>query len=277
MTIAAGFLHRDGVLLCADTQQETWALKFYGSKVGYFDCYAGKVAYAFAGNSDFAAAAILGCEKRLKKISSGDPAEVAQKFLDKEYRRVVFGNPNQANDPTLHYWFLLAFYIPGQLVRLYATNQVAMQPISSYRCLGIGDTLATHLIRPTFDTALSERQALHLAAYALTIVKRDVPGCGGSSMFLSLRNDGSVKEIYNDPVVSQFEKHLGGYNMLTQQLLWLLTDVVGLSDSDFEINLHLFDQQILEIRREWSAARRAREAKFRALNPNYDGPDPREV
>src|ERR1035438_9693706 len=95
--------------------------------------------------------------------------------------------------------------------------------------------------------------------------------------FLSLRNDGSIKEIYSDPVVAQFEKHLGGYNMLTQQLLWLLTDVVGLSDSDFEINLHLFDQQILEIRREWSAARRAREAKFRALNPNYDGPDPREI
>ena len=37
MTIAAGFVHQDGVLLCADTQQETWALKFYSSKVGYFD------------------------------------------------------------------------------------------------------------------------------------------------------------------------------------------------------------------------------------------------
>ena len=96
-------------------------------------------------------------------------------------------------------------------------------------------------------------------------------------MFLSLRNDGSVKEIYSDPVVQQLEKYLGAYQMFTQQLLWSMTDLVSVKDSDFEKNLRLFDSRILEIRQGWSHERKQREAEFRALNPGYDGPDPREV
>lgn len=277
MTIAAGFLHRDGILLCADTQQETWAMKIHGAKLNHFECYAGSVAYAFAGNSDFAMAAIQGCKKRLQSASSGDPVIIAQKFLDKEYRRVVFGNPGHTNDGSLHYAFLLAFCRPGSPAELYATNQTSMRQISSFACLGVGDALANHLIRPSFSTGMSERGALHLAAYALAIVKRDVPGCGGSSMFLSLRNDGSIKEIYDNPVANQIEENFKVYNLFTQQLLWSMADVAGVTDADFEKNLRLFDSRILELRREWSAERQQRERLFRELNPGYEGTDPTEI
>jgi hypothetical protein len=36
MTIAAGFIHADGVLLCSDTQMEGGATKFQAPKIGMF-------------------------------------------------------------------------------------------------------------------------------------------------------------------------------------------------------------------------------------------------
>ena len=38
MTIAAGFIHADGILLCSDTQMEGGAIKFQAPKIGMFEC-----------------------------------------------------------------------------------------------------------------------------------------------------------------------------------------------------------------------------------------------
>lgn len=46
MTIAAGFPHRDGVLLCSDSQQVASIAKFYGPKLGFTEIPYGKIAKA---------------------------------------------------------------------------------------------------------------------------------------------------------------------------------------------------------------------------------------
>ena len=58
MTIAARFLHANGVLLCSDTQQESGAAKFHDPKVGVTDIPYGRIAFAFAGHCDFATTAM---------------------------------------------------------------------------------------------------------------------------------------------------------------------------------------------------------------------------
>jgi hypothetical protein len=124
---------------------------------------------------------------------------------------------------------------------------------------------------------MSERDVLHRAAYMLAIVKDHVPSCSGESLFLSLRNDGTMRKIFYDPVVKDLEDRIKSYHLITQQLLWSMADVVGVKDSDFEKNLQLFESRVLKIRRNWSESRRKREAEFRALNLGYDGPDPMEI
>jgi hypothetical protein len=114
MTIVAGFLHRDGVLICADTQQESWVMKMHAPKVGHFDCYGGKVAYAFSGHSAFAESAIQKCERKLKSTNSGDLQVILERLLDREYRRVVFGT--QLMPRTLR--FTIGFYSPLDLLRV---------------------------------------------------------------------------------------------------------------------------------------------------------------
>jgi hypothetical protein len=49
MTIAAGFLHADGILLCSDSQMEGAAIKFQAPKIGMFEFLGGKIGFAFAG------------------------------------------------------------------------------------------------------------------------------------------------------------------------------------------------------------------------------------
>ena len=68
MTIVAGFVHRDGVLLCADTQMESGAALTHAPKIGAFDFAGGKVAIAFAGNTRSAEVTIQKLAKVLRRL-----------------------------------------------------------------------------------------------------------------------------------------------------------------------------------------------------------------
>lgn len=50
MTIALGFVHRGGVVLCADTELTAGERKLHGSKIFHFDCAVGRFAFVFAGH-----------------------------------------------------------------------------------------------------------------------------------------------------------------------------------------------------------------------------------
>ena len=106
VTIAAGFLHRNGVLLCADTQVEQGEGKSDISKIHSFNCEGAKL--AFAGNHPFAISTIQECEARLKRTAPKDALAVVEHVLDAEYKRVVLSLPEQATDASVHYWLLVA-------------------------------------------------------------------------------------------------------------------------------------------------------------------------
>jgi hypothetical protein len=84
MTIAAGFVCREGILLCADTEQTAWAMKLHGSKLGHFACPGGIIAFAYAGNTRFAFSAIQKLQKRLQGIPPEDTLSEVEKVLDRE-------------------------------------------------------------------------------------------------------------------------------------------------------------------------------------------------
>src|SRR5689334_18082767 len=87
MTIAAGFVCRDSVLLCADTEYRGWATKSHHAKIGSFDCPGGQVAFALAGNTAFAWSAIQKLKKRLEATPPSETITIAERVLEKEYRR----------------------------------------------------------------------------------------------------------------------------------------------------------------------------------------------
>lgn len=221
MTIAIGFLHREGALLCADTQVEGWAAITHENKLACFDCPAGTVAFAFAGNTEFASSAIQKCARKLKRLSNSDNlAHIIESTLEDEYRRVVFGHPDRRDDPLpLDYSFLIAVRPTGGQVELFRTHEIVMHAVpGGYSCIGTGEPLADYLLRSSASCGLPERQALRLAAFTVTLAKGKVPGCGGDTLCLSVRSDGTVREFYGDREIQQMERQAGGYFLKAQQL-----------------------------------------------------------
>lgn len=97
-TTIAGFVYKDGILLCSDTQQEGGAIKIHASKIGLFECLAGKFAFAFAGNVRFAISAIQQCRQALHEVEADAAVSTLRDVLEREYQRVVYQHPDNEKD-----------------------------------------------------------------------------------------------------------------------------------------------------------------------------------
>jgi hypothetical protein len=271
MTIAAGFVCREGILLCADTEQTDWAMKLHGSKVGHFQFPGGQLAYAYSGNTRFAFSAIHKCRKELESGVTGDALAHIETILDVEFRRNAFEHPDYSKDKAgIGYQFILALRIEDAPFRMYVTTETAIHQVSEYDCIGFGEYLAHYLIRPWWVGGLPIHSVLSMAAYALTGTKEYVPGCGGVLVYLVLMHDGRVGVLtsHHPGASENVERFAKGYDAAAQYLLKEMASEIS-TDEQFEHYLkHVWSEQIMETRRRWTRTRQQREADFASRNPN---------
>jgi hypothetical protein len=265
MTIAAGFLHRDGVLLCAGTEHESPSMKMYDTKILPFDWHGRPGAFVYAGNGKFAVAAAQRCKTRLEATSSQDAKQVIEDLLDKEYRRVVLSNPKHSEDASLHYWFLVAIPSPSGNVGLYSTHETTIAKVDSFACAGIGELFASHIVKRYYVVDYSEFTTLCVAANMLALVKNHVPGCGGPSQFISLRHDGSVARFDGHPCVEQLETWSEEYAFLAREIVFQQMNP-QVSDADFEKMLAAFVANARIIKQGWNARYKK---PFKASDPRF--------
>src|ERR1017187_2016157 len=197
MTIAAGFVYRNGILLCSDTQQEGGVIKLHRPKIGLFECPGGKFGFALAGNVQFAISAIQKCASVLMATDAANTIATLEALLEHEYRRHVYDHPDYHTNENLGYSFLISFWSrSSNTTSLWFTDEHALDSsFESFHAVGSGFELATILARPFIYDTLDQEQALVLAAYVLARVKDNVPGCGGDSRFVVLRNDGTCEMV----------------------------------------------------------------------------------
>ena len=275
MTIAAGFLCSDGVLLCADTEHTGWAAKSHHSKVDHFEVPGGKVCFALSGASALAWSALQKCRKQLQATPSSDlPADI-ESTLDAEYRRNVLGHPNYAN---LDYSLLVGVWTANERPRLYFTTATAMTEVKEFQCLGIGAELASYMIRPGFQ-GLTLRSATALAAYTLGSVKDSITGCGGMSIYVLLRNDGSIGILTSEHEgpTKDVEKFARLFDYQIKRLLLWTADIHS-EDAHYDHNvMNLVYQPMKEKRAEWAAAYKKKERELAALNPHLSPEQVRQM
>ena len=264
MTVCAGFVHREGVLLCADTQHEGWDIKLHAAKMRHFDCPSGRVGLTYAGNANFATAVGQKLEREVKALSKGADLLLAiEKIIDKEYRRLVYRNPHP-DDPAIDYGFLMAIQPRNGTTKLYLADRVAVMNVPTYKLIGIGETFGAQLVEPGFTLGADPEQMLVLAVYAMALVKEHVPGCGGLSMYLDLRNDGSYLEYYGEPLLERLEKWVGVYHLLTWNLLNQFADRT-MSEADFIRNLEEFGHKLVQARRNFDDDKKLIEMRREAM------------
>lgn len=256
MTIAAGFLYSDGVMLCADTELTQWAATLHASKITLFSCPGGNVAMAYAGNANLATTAIQKCARRLQEVSAKEALPEIERLLDKQYRKAVLSHPNHASDSNLAYSMLISLCSPDGELSLYATDQTTVRLIETYECIGIGESLAHYLVRASFRSDMGERQALNLAAFMLACVKDSVPNCGGLSQFVVLRKDRTVQNIFAGSNVSLnantewIDRHSKGFDEFARRVLLSIANP-EITEIQFEAKLDAFKAEILRLRKDW--------------------------
>lgn len=268
MTIAAGIVCRDAVLLCADTEYSGYAAKSIGPKMGEFDCPGGKIGFALAGGSHFAWSAVEKLKQGLQLVSPEETMAEAEAILEAEYRRHVFTHPSFPHDQSLPYWLLLVLQSPHRPVKLFVTSETALRPIHDCACIGLGGETGEYLIRLSFYPHMADRRAFHLASYALARVKRSIQGCGGGTTFLILRKDGSLGQIssYQDCPAKHIEEFSLAYDRMSQDLLLRLANFEG---DDTVLEKHIQDtfvRPVLQVRTEWREAQLTKEKRFAELN-----------
>lgn len=255
VTIAAGFVHRDGVLLCADTELTAGALKLRGAKVAEIKAATGHLAVVFAGHVHNAVATIQKMERKLQTYRGDDPMGQLERLIGAEHERLVLTR-HLHEQPEYDFSFIIAFKPPHGKVQMHATDGPAMWREKHYKAIGIGATFATQMIQSgLFGGASGPRdQYLVLASHVMGSVKKHVAQCGGLSLFIDLGHNGAATHFYGDSYLEAIEKWFSVYYMLTWNLAVQMGDT-RMSDADFVANLKNFTTEMIERREKWRELR----------------------
>lgn len=250
MTIAAGFVVRDGILICSDSEHSSGGILTHEPKLVLAEFSSGKVIFASAGNADLAVGAIQKCVRALQSARGGriksdkDIADIIEKTVEREYRKHVSAEPDPNADSM--YEILAAVWCekdPGKQAALYRTWQGSIRKVSRYDCIGSGYYLGRYVIE-SMAGAVDIERARVVATYTLAIAKQFVDGCGGNSHIASLKNDGTVIGL-SGPDTEPLEQALGTFHERTTRLLFsLLTS----NDAGFAMALSDFDHDLRELR-----------------------------
>jgi len=180
MTIAAGFLCKDGIVICADSEVSTELEKYEESKIFTLHPHNSSlnptVIFAGSGWLDFVKMTVDKIKHRALGVSHGyEIEEIVEQTIMEVHRKHIRYYPAEPKP----FFNLLVGIRDGDNLNLLLTAGTAVTRAPQYACIGIGDTLANYLSRGLMPQQESSETAALLAVQILDQVKKNVPGCGG--------------------------------------------------------------------------------------------------
>jgi len=190
LTIAAGFMCTDGVVICADTQHTTGISKFDKGKIEWiagpaFDTW---MVVAGAGDSSYIAMVLDELRTAFPRCKS---LQAAKRLISKTILQIYkdhivpFWNMSDSQCPVVA--LIVAARIGGK-VRLWEVSSTAVSVCGTSGFVGIGADTADRLSRWLYSQPLPLRVAAPLAAEILAETKRTVPDCGGKTHICVIPN-----------------------------------------------------------------------------------------
>lgn len=244
MTIAAGLRFDDGVLLCADSEITYGAeLKGPGSKIraAHFKSSGGsKATFAYSGSVQHAKMAIQQCTQSLaknppEKMGRADMTRVIAEQLEDFHQRHIFKHPLYQQIGGPDFSLIVGLWSSGEGLGMYDTVDAAIAEVDvreSFSCRGTGAILGTYLMDHILaHPKLKLNDAVTVAVYTLSEVKKWVPGCGRSSEILVVGKDGFISDtgrVDISHVEDEFEN-------FAQHFKFLLMDSCDLDTPDEKV------------------------------------------
>jgi hypothetical protein len=206
LTIAAGFFFSKGIVLCADSQYTAvGSTKTVGAKIFHrtfaFPSGSSSLAVAFSGSVDYARMAIDELWADVATISESEfSGETVRSVLSERlrtfYTQHFYPHPYYGrNGPSLEFLIALRSHTTQKL-SLFRSSETAVVELPQFGAVGIGTLLSDYLIPISYHHAkMSLKDVTAIAVHILYQTKRYVDGCGGTSEFLVLHDDGTVGTI----------------------------------------------------------------------------------
>jgi len=255
MTMAAGFVCSDGVLLCADTLYTDGYTKEYREKIFNVPVSGGEFAIALSGHADNArmafdkAKAVLQSGNR-KTDSIRSIVDVATESVIDVQRCFVDSRPHDEQEMAA-FSLLIAAAARNQGAKLFVTEgRSGVAEIDTFACRGIARHLGQFIIAAGYSSEITVDQAAILGIHALTAAKEHVDGCGGPSQFYAIKNGIASPVVGHDVRLS--EGMVQRYNAAMASTLLSIGDA-ELTEEVFERELARFDSFATKLRREWIA------------------------
>lgn len=193
MTIAAGFVCRDGILLGTDSQFSAYD-KMHREKLALRPVGVVNVGFAFSGDEDYARTAIEdGVEAAIAIPYEEQNVWTVRKALRRAMRRMITDYSSQSHlDQSQKPEFLIAIGAPDG-VRLFSSRETAFSPVETFDCRGTGGYLADYVIRAARFTQMAGiADVLPIAIRAIAAAKRHDLHSGDGSQFCAVRADSAI-------------------------------------------------------------------------------------
>jgi 20S proteasome alpha/beta subunit len=249
MTIAMGFPCRDGLVLCADTQEvisgyvktDTEKMTIIQSAPDY------NVVITGAGDGDFIEMVIQEVHAALNSNHPGEPIQrVIKKTLLQLFNDRVVPYANFPYDERPAASLLLGIQSDG-VVTLYKSRGAIFRRMNAPECIGTGLALGKSLIAQLFTRDLQLPQAGIVALYILHQAKTWVDGCGGNSDILLLSSKKLEWRRLPTEDVKELEKHFDDFSNAMRPILISAADRV-LSNEAFDAEMKKFSRDMFALR-----------------------------
>jgi 20S proteasome alpha/beta subunit len=215
VTIGAGFICKDGIVVASDTQESTGYagyIKGEKLKIDFSRQNTWSIAITGAGDSNY----VDMCAQKVMNscaITDNHPCpsfhELEAIGMDIFNKHLLPLHVYPANERPVAQMLIALNQKNGrtELIEWSGSSFVAYYP---YKFIGAGEQMGSHLARKmgrtTFFTSPATKVA-GLAIYILDQVKATIETCGGNTDVVILQNDGRVHRIYTSQVKECEEKY----------------------------------------------------------------------
>lgn len=251
MTIAAGFVVRDGVLLCSDTLYSSGQIREYRDKLFQWTGKRAAVAFAIAGNAANAWDAVEACQDALsatrrKALDSASIVRIVKPVIIDAYARHVDSRKKEHRDNA---WFsiLLAVATASDVPKLFESAPTALTAVPQFTCTGNGYDVGRHIIGLAYRPTMTIDEVSMLAILALGATKEIINGIGGQSQFLAMRRDSLSPVVPHDvngsePLALQYQR---------EAIALFLTFGQQLSPENLRKRVDVFSSRAMELGARW--------------------------
>ena len=191
MTIAAGFMCSDGIILCADSEHSDEITKFQRSKVFRF----GKnLMLTGAGQTSYIRMAFDKLSDKYRQNIPDTPSEA--RLALEEVALDVYANhiaPFFEANSRPYFHLLTATRCASGAMALVKSEDTAVFLSEAYETVGIGDYLFRYWADKFFESTLPMRVMSYLCLFMLYETTKHVLTCGGACVVRYLPTDPNVK------------------------------------------------------------------------------------